>query len=82
MTHEQSTIAWTYAGARRARDAVPRALELADSAAERGEHAEASAGRQTLEAIGHRLDRVHEDKRANRRLKLEDEHTGCSEWFG
>jgi len=81
MTDEPTTIARTHAGARRTRDAVLRALELADAAAERGEHAEALAWLQTLEAIGHRLDPVYENKRASW-LKLQDQHTGCSEWFG
>jgi hypothetical protein len=82
VSNGPSTAARTHIGAREARDAMPRALEVADAAAARGDHAEALAWLQTLEAIGHRQDSVSEEKRARWRLKLEDDRTGCSQWFG
>ena len=82
MSNQATTVARTPTGAQRSRDAVSRALELADAAAERGEHGEALAWLQTLEAVGHRLDPVSERKRARWRLTLEDNRTGCSQWFG
>jgi hypothetical protein len=82
MSDRRTTVAQTHTAARKRRDAALRLLELADTAAERGEHAEALAWLQTLEASGHRLDPTYERKRARWRLKLEDDRTGCSQWFG
>ncbi|HSO98626.1 MAG TPA: hypothetical protein VLP43_06720 [Solirubrobacteraceae bacterium] len=82
MSDEPTTVSGTHTGALRARDAVPRALELADAAAERGQYAEALGWLQTLEASRHQLDAAYADKRVRWRLKVEEDRTECSQWFG
>ena len=82
MSNRGTTVARTHSGTRNRRDSVPRELQLADAAAQREEHGEALAWLRTFEASGRRLDPVYQSKRATWRLKLEDERTGCSQWFG
>lgn len=62
--------------------AVSRTLELADAAAARGDYVDALAWLGTLEAIGHQLDSVYENRCARWRLEVEAGRAGCSQWFG
>ena len=62
--------------------AISRALELADAAAARGDYVNALAWLGTLEAIGHQLDSVYENRCARWRLEVEAGRAGCSQWFG
>ena len=62
--------------------AISRALELADAAAARGDYVDALAWLGTLEAIGHQLDSVYENRCARWRLEVEAGRAGCSQWFG
>jgi hypothetical protein len=62
--------------------AISRTLELADAAAARGDYVDALAWLGTLEAIGHQLDSVYENRCARWRLEVEAGRAGCSQWFG
>lgn len=69
-------------GGPRQDSAVARMLERADAAAARGDYAEALASLRRVDAIGHGLDPVYEDRRKQWRLKVETRRVGSSQWFG
>ena len=62
--------------------AISRTLALADAAAARGNYVDAVDWLTSLEATGHQLDSVFENRRARWRLEGETAHVGCSQWFG
>jgi hypothetical protein len=80
-THQDRTNMATRSQARQDH-AVSRTLELADAAAARGDYVDAIAWLGTLEARGHQLESVYENRCARWRLEVEAGRAGCSQWFG
>jgi hypothetical protein len=61
---------------------VARLLERADGAAARRDYADALAWLDRVDALGHELDPVYEERREGWRVRAEIGRVGSSQWFG
>jgi hypothetical protein len=57
-------------------------LESADAAAASGDYANALAWLRRLDAIGHQLEPVYENRRERWQSRVEPHRVGPSDWFG